>query len=234
MTTKKIAFILAGGLGKRLRPYTYIIPKPLVPIGDKPILELIINRLKLSGINQIIISTGYKSNYIKAFFGNGSDFGVTIHYVEEDAPLGTFGPVLLAKDLIGKDDYVILMNGDIYTELNFANLHNVAITNRHQLTVGYITHNETSRYGVLIIKNNLIESVVEKPSVERSVSAGIYVFRGDLLTMIPANKYFTVPDLIELLLNKNSKIGSYHITDYWMGIEYVDDLNSVINHINSH
>ncbi len=228
---RRIAFILAGGKGTRLRPYTYTIPKPLLPIGDKPILELIINQLKLSNIEEIIISIGYKSNYIKAFFGDGTNFGVQIRYVEELSPLGTCGPIGLAKQFIKEDDHVILMNGDIYTELDFSKFILHAQKMNYPLMVGYIERNEVGKFGVLNIEGGLVRSVIEKPSTEILASAGIYAIRGDILNMIPMGTYFTVPDLINLLIQNNFDVGSYRISDYWMGIEYAEDLSSVVERV---
>lgn len=225
------AFILAGGKGTRLRPYTYTIPKPLLPLGDRPILEFIIERLKLHGVDKVFISTGYKSKYIEAFFGDGRDFGVEIEYVHEDKPLGTCGPLSLIRNQIDRDEYLILMNGDIYTELDFSSLISSAKENRYELTVGYLKRTESSKFGVLQLDAGRIRGVVEKPSATVPVSSGIYVIKGTVLEHIPDNAFFTVPQLMAILIERGIPVGAYEITDYWMGIEYVEDLNSVLTRL---
>lgn len=226
------AFILAGGQGTRLRPYTYTIPKPLLPLGDRPILEFIIERLKLHGVGKVFISTGYKSKYIEAFFGDGRELGVEIEYVHEEKPLGTCGPIGLVRDRIDPDEYLILMNGDIYTELDFSKFISTAKAHQHELTVGYLRRTETSKFGVLEIDAGRIKGVIEKPTNTVPVSAGIYVFKGSLLGHIPQNTFFTVPQLMTKLIQEGIPVGAYEISDYWMGIEYVEDLNSVLARLN--
>jgi NDP-sugar pyrophosphorylase family protein len=232
MKRETTAFILAGGQGTRLRPYTYTIPKPLLPLGDRPILEFIIERLRTNGVLRIIISTGYKSRYIESFFGDGTQFGVGIHYVREQKPLGTCGPLSLARSMIDPAEYLVLMNGDIYTELDFSKFIAHARKADYELTVGYLCRTETSKFGVLSIEGGQIRGVIEKPSNTISVSSGIYVVKGSALRHVPDNQYFTVPDLISRLIEQNIPVGAYQIDDYWMGIEYVEDLNNVLKRLN--
>ena len=227
------AFILAGGEGSRLRPYTYTIPKPLLPLGDRPILEFIIERLKRHGVDTVFISTGYKSRYIQAFFGDGRDFGVQIRYVDECKPMGTCGPLSLVRGQVKDDEYLVLLNGDIYTELDFSGFVAHARNNRFELTVGFLQRTETSKFGVLQLSNGRVLGVVEKPSVTVPISSGIYVVKGSALGHIPDDTFFTVPQLITTLIARGVPVGAFEITDYWMGIEYVEALNSVLKRLNS-
>src|SRR5579862_7345263 len=143
------AVILVGGLGTRLRPYTFCIPKPLLPFGEKPILQVIIEQLKRHGIDEVILATGYQAELIHAFCGDGSKFGVEVSYIHEQQALGTAGPLGLIRDRIGPDELFILMNGDIVTDLDFAALAAFAERRDFDVTVAYTRLAYQSPYGVL-------------------------------------------------------------------------------------
>ena len=229
--SKVVAFVLAGGKGTRLRPFTYVLPKPLLPVGRRPILELIIERLGFYGVKDIIIATGYKSSYIKTFFADGRKFDVNISYVEESVALGTCGPLSLAKDILSQDDLIVLMNGDIYTELDFSALISKFRSSDYQLMVCYRVFQETSRFGELGVSGDRIISVIEKPERSSLINAGIYVLRGELIKSIPEGAFFTVPDLITSLLGKGVPVGAYKIEEFWKGIEYQQDLEEVVQRV---
>ncbi len=218
------AIVLVGGRGTRLRPLTFAVPKPLLAVGDKPILQLIIDRLKQAGCHEIILATGYLSQLIEAFCGDGSKFGVSISYIEEPQPLGTAGPVSLVRDRIGRDEFFILMNGDIVTKLNFLSLVDFAREHDYDLTVGYVDHTYQSPYGVLTIDEHEIVGITEKPEVHQCVSSGIYVLKGSTLDVIPDGECFTIPDLIQKLRFNNRPVGAYHIEEFWLGIEELYDI----------
>ena len=222
------AVILAGGLGTRLRPFTFSIPKPLLPVGDKPILEIIISQMKNAGIDDIVLATGYQSELLRAFCGDGSRLGVRMSYVHEHKPLGTAGPMALAKSHFAPDETFLLMNGDVITKLDLGAFLEAGIRNGCDLTVGYTKHVYRSPYGVLSIADGLVKGVIEKPSQEYSISAGIYCVRASALDFIPNDTFFTMPDLMQSLLAGQRNIGAYYIEDCWIGIETVEHFNEVL------
>lgn len=222
------AIILVGGVGARLRPLTFAVPKPLLAVGDKPILQLIIERLSHAGCDEILLATGYLAELIETFCGDGARFGIKIRYTRETDPLGTAGPLSLFRDHVGRDEFFILMNGDIITQLNFADIVSFGQQHDYDLTVGYVERAYKSPYGVLTIDhNNEILDIREKPEVRQLVSSGIYVVKGSALDYVPDNTYFTVPDLIGKLRACNRRIGAYHIKEYWLGIEHLDHIEQV-------
>lgn len=227
------AFILAGGRGTRFHPFSFTIPKPLMPIGEEPILLHLINRFKNEGISQFIISLGYHSELIKAYFGDGSRFGVSIRYVKEDIPLGTAGPLALIRGEVAKDEYVFLINGDIYTEMSFQKMLQAAESSGSDLFVGYVQKTEKSSFGILNIEDQAITSVTEKPERTFAISSGIYLVRGSALANIPDGKFFTVPDLMNVYMSSQRKVGAYRIDDFWMGIENVENLDEVLKRVNA-
>jgi NDP-sugar pyrophosphorylase family protein len=218
------AVVLVGGRGTRLKPLTFAIPKPLLAVGEKPILHSIIDQLRQAGCNEIILATGYLSQLIEAFCGDGSKFGVHISYIQEPQPLGTAGPVSLVRDRIAADEFFILMNGDIVTTLDFRNLIGFAEQRDYELTVGYVNHTYKSPYGVLTIGNHEIVDIAEKPEIHHCVSTGIYVLKGSALGLIPDGAFMTIPDLIQKFRLDNRPVGAYHIKDFWLGIEELGDL----------
>ena len=223
--------ILAGGKGARLRPFSFVIPKPLMPIGEDPILMHLIKSFQKHAINSFLISTGYQAELIKAYFGDGSKFGIDIKYFHEDEPLGTAGPLSLMKAEFLDDDQLFLINGDIYTELNFNNMKSQFEDNDCDILVGYVQKIQKNSFGVLNIENNHIINIVEKPDSTFLVSSGIYMLRGRVLKFIPDNTFYTMPDLINFYLNKNMKVGAYLVNEYWIGIENVENLEEVVTRL---
>lgn len=215
------AVILAGGLGQRLRPLTFSIPKPLLPVGEKPILQFIIEQLRESEIREIILSTGYHAELIEAFCGDGSKFGVAISYLRESKPLGTAGPLSLARDRIADGEFFLQMNGDILTKLCFAEFMKATRENDCALTVGYTQYIYRSPYGVLNIEEGVVKGVVEKPAHEYSISAGIYGVKSTALEFVPDDTFFTMPELVGRLLAAGRCVRAYHIKEHWMGLESI-------------
>jgi NDP-sugar pyrophosphorylase family protein len=223
------AVVLVGGLGTRLRPLTFAVPKPLLAVGDTPILQFIIEQLKTTGCREIILATGYLAELIEAFCGDGSRFGVQISYVRENEPLGTAGPLSLVRHRIARDEFFILMNGDVVTHLNFLALLHFARQHDYDLTVGYVHHTYRSPFGVLTIEDNEVVAVVEKPEMRSCISSGIYVLKGTALEYIPDGRFFTVPDLIHTLHSSQRPVGAYHIREFWLGIEDLGHIERVRN-----
>jgi len=232
MSVKDIkVVILAGGKGTRFHPFSFVIPKPLMPIGEDPILLHLINRFKKTGITQFLISTGYQAELVRAYFGNGERFGVSVKYFHEDKPLGTAGPLSLMKDEFKDDDYLFLINGDIYTELNFEEMANFAKKYEHDLVVGYVEKTEKSSFGVLDISNDQINKITEKPETTFRFSSGIYVLKGKAIRKIPNQEFFTMPDLMNSYLTEGKSVGAFQIKDFWMGIENAENLDEVLKQV---
>lgn len=226
------AVILAGGLGTRLRPLTFSIPKPLLPLGEKPILEFIFEHLRKFAIKEVILSTGYQSELIRAFCGDGSKFGVKIDYVKENKTLGTAGPLSLMRDKFSEDETFILMNGDVVTKLNFSKMVRYHSEHKCQLTIGFAEFEYKSPFGVLKIEAGRLKEILEKPSKVYDISAGIYVVNSSVLDFIPHNTFFTVPDLAKELLRFGKKVGTYKIEEFWVGIEHIDQFDEVLKELN--
>lgn len=228
------AVVLVGGLGTRLRPLTFAVPKPLLAVGEKPILQLIIEQLKKTGCHEIILATGYLAELIEAFCGDGSRFGVKISYVREERPLGTAGPLSLVRHRFAGDEFFILMNGDVITRLNFLDLLSFARRHDYDLTVGYVHYTCKSPFGVLTVENNEVVEIVEKPEARYCISSGIYTLKGSVLDYIPDGQFFTVPNLIQKLQSCYRSVGAYHIKDFWLGVEDLGHIEKVRNSLHEH
>ena len=225
------AIILAGGIGVRLRPFTFSMPKPLLPIGEKPILESIIKRLKTFGFRQFILAIGYKSKMVEAYFRDGSEFGVSIDYLVEKKPSGTAGPLAQLKEKfeIGEDESILLMNGDIVTKLNFSKFVVYHEKNDFDITIGVKKIEEKGSYGFVEVRRGVVKKIVEKPSLERTVNTGIYLIKSKAIKEIPKGKFFTMPELVNRLIAKKRPVGAYNIKEYWMGLESLQHFEEVHN-----
>lgn len=215
------AVILVGGLGKRLRPLTFSIPKPLLPIGEKPLLQIVIEQLRGFGVGEIVLATGYHAELIHAFCEDGRKFGVDITYVHEDEPLGTAGPLALVRDRLSDGEHFILMNGDILTRLDFGKMVEFAQAGGLDLTTAYTTYRYESPFGVLAVEDGRIRGIVEKPTTEYFISAGIYVLTTRAVDLVPDGAFFTMPDLMSALLERGLDVGAFPIDEFWMGLETV-------------
>jgi len=221
------AVILAGGLGERLKPFTNVLPKPLIPIsGEKTVLEIQINKLKNHGFDEIYIATNYKAELIESYLGDGSKYGVKLFYSRENKPLGTCGPLSLLKDRL--DEPFVLMNGDILTDMNFNIFFDISIRNNSPLTVVTKEIITPFAFGNVIVENEKIIHIDEKPDMRFIIIAGIYFLKTDLFKYIPDNQYFGIDELIMILIKNKISIASYFIKDYWVDIGRIDDLNNVI------
>ena len=225
------AVILAGGKGTRLRPFSFTIPKPLMPIGEDPILLHLINQFKESGVGHFLIALGYQSELIKAYFGDGSRFGVTIDYFLESEPMGTAGPLSMMREQFAKDEYFFVANGDIHTELNFQDMLDFARNQSAELTIGCKEICERSSFGVIHQDQGAVSSIVEKPEHRYSINTGIYVVKESALARIPDHSFFTMPQLAESYLSEGQKVGAYMIEEFWLGIENVENLETVMQRI---
>lgn len=226
--------ILAGGKGKRFNPFSFVIPKPLMPINQNPILMYLINSFKKYNFKNFLISTGHQAELIKAYLGTGKKLGVKVKYFNENKPLGTAGPLSKMKKEIKKNEYFFLINGDVYTELNYKKMMTFAKKGNYDMVVGFIKKKYKNSFGVLDIKNSKIKNITEKPDSLFNISSGIYIIKNTTsLNFVPKNKFFTMPNLIEKYLAKNLNVGAFNIKDYWMSIENVENLKKVGTRLNN-
>lgn len=215
------AIILAGGLGSRLKPFTEIIPKPLLPVGKKSVLEVQIERLKMFGINEIILATNYKSEYLESFFGDGERLGVKLKISKETKPLGTAGPIkLLERELY---EPFIVMNGDILSLTNYKLLYDYALSKKTLLTITIKKIITPYDFGNILFSGDYVTNITEKPKIISYALAGIYVMKPEILDLIPFDTYFGMDQLIMEMLKNDLLISKYDLKEYWLDIGRVED-----------
>jgi len=213
------AVILAGGEGRRLLPYTRVLPKPLWPVGDIPIVEILLRQLGHAGISEVILAVGYQAELIKMILGNGEQFGMKISYAYEKKPLGTAGPLRNIRRL--RDNFLVL-NGDLLTDLPFADFISFHIRNAAPATVASYRRTVKIDFGVIIEDRGKIAEYREKPSLGYEVSMGIYAFSREVLKYIPANR-FDFPELVQRLIQNGRNPSIYRFQGRWMDIGRHDD-----------
>ena len=215
------AIILAGGKGVRLAPVTDVIPKPLVPLGGRPIMEIVIRQLQRHGFRRITLAVGYMADLIQAYFGDGAKFGVKIDYSYESSPLGTVGPLALINDL---DDTFLVMNADVLTDFNYQDLLNFHKTHEGVATIGAYQRQVTIDLGVIKAEGDRrVHSYIEKPTIRHLVSMGVYVFEPQILSYIRGNGYLDFPDLVNMLLKEGQQVFYLPHNGYWLDIGRHDD-----------
>jgi NDP-mannose synthase len=224
------AVVLVGGYGTRLRPLTFSIPKPLLPVGEKPLLQIILERLRESDVSDIVLATGYHAELIHAFCGDGSRFGVQLSYVHEDEPLGTAGPLALLESLPFESDF-LLLNGDVLTTFDVRRLSDFRREGGFDLAVGYTTHLYESPFGVLTLEGSSLVGIVEKPTLEQTISAGIYAVDPGVIAYVPPRTPFTMPQLIDALLADGKRIGALEIEDIWAGLESISHFEEAVRQV---
>ena len=219
------AVILAGGKGTRLKPYTTLIPKPLVPLGDRAILEVVIAQLKKHGISDIVLTVGHMAALIEAYFGDGSKQGVSILYSKEDKPLGTSGPLGMIK---GLDSTFLVMNGDILTTLDYQALVDFHTKEEAAVTIAVHKRQVDVDFGVIKVVDGRVQGYDEKPTHEYDVSMGINVMEPRVLEFIKENEYLDFPDLIKMLIEKGEKVAAFVTDAYWLDIGRPDDYSKAV------
>ncbi len=215
------AVILAGGEGTRLAPYTHILPKPLMPIGDIPIMELLLWQMQRAGVHDIVLTVGHLSELLRAFFKEGEKWGVHISYSYEDAPLGTAGPLSLID---GLTEAFLVTNGDVMTTLDLGEL--LAFHKEQGGAATIAVHKRQVKINLGVVQmdgGNDIIGYVEKPTYDYTVSMGIYVFEPRVLHYIPHNEYLDFPDLVLKLIAAGEKVIAYPFDGYWKDLGYADD-----------
>ena len=216
------AVILAGGLGTRLKPYTTVFPKPLMPIGESPILEIIIKQLKAKGFNDITLAVGHLSELIMAFFNNGSKYGLKIEYSKEEKKLGTAGGLGLLKNKL-EDDFLV-MNGDVLTGLDFSEFLGFHKETGSIATIALNRRHVDIDFGVVELdENRTLIGYIEKPKIDYLVSMGVYAFNESILEYIPSHEYLDIPDLMKRLLSEGEKVNGFIHDGYWLDIGRPDD-----------
>ncbi len=215
--------IMAGGLGTRLRPLTEDTPKPLIPVGPKPVLETIIENFSDQGFVNIFLCLNYKGEMIRKHFGDGRRLGVNITYLQEDRRLGTAGALSLLPSK--PDEPVIVMNGDLLTKVDFVRLLDFHIRQGFMATMAMREHQQQVPYGVLKIGDGyVVQELVEKPVERYYVNAGIYILNPETLHQVPDQKFYDMPTLFNTLMSGGEKVGGFPLRDYWVDIGRVEDL----------
>ena len=215
------AVVLAGGKGTRLAPYTRILPKPLMPIGDMPILEVLLRQMKRAGIEDVVLTVGHLAHLLQTFFADGEQLGIRISYSYEDCPLGTAGPLSLIQ---GLDSTFLVTNGDVLTTLDLRSL-----LTFHKSQGGIATiavHKRQVRIDLGVVQwngHNTLSGYIEKPTYDYTVSMGVYVFEPRVMEYIPHNQYLDFPDLVLKMIAAGEKVSGYTFDGYWMDLGRPDD-----------
>jgi NDP-sugar pyrophosphorylase family protein len=209
MSKREVAVILAGGKGTRLGPYTAVFPKPLVPIAEYPIIELIVRQLVAAGFNELVFSTGHLAELIE-----------TVRFVREDRPLGTAGSLRLSDD---RPSNFLVMNGDVFTTLDFGKVFRSHVDSDAAITIA--THNKTVKIQLGVIEREEARATryIEKPTFDYEVSMGVYVYTNRAVSFIPENSYFDFPDLVKSLIAAGEYVHCHPSRDDWLDIGNPDD-----------
>jgi dTDP-glucose pyrophosphorylase/CBS domain-containing protein len=214
------AIIMAGGQGSRLRPLTEDTPKPMLPVGDRPIMEHLLEGLKASGIRQVTVTTHYKPEAIENYFGDGEDFGVQINYVSEAQPMGTGGSLALMET---PDRPFLVINGDIMTDLDFHAMLEFHQDHSAVMTIGVRPYDVQIPFGVIEAEGVEVKKLAEKPSLSLLVNAGIYLIEPTVYGYLPKSPTFDMTDVIQRLLTENQRVVSYPIEGYWLDVGRHED-----------
>jgi NDP-mannose synthase len=227
-----IAVILAGGLGSRLQPFTQAIPKPLLPVGEKSVLEIQIERLKKYGFDEIFLATNYKSAYIENFFGDGSRYGVKLTISKEDKPLGTAGPLTLLKKRLTQP--FVVMNGDILSLIDFSKFYTFALRMNTPLTIAIKKLVTPYAFGNIFFDGDYVTRIEEKPDIITYALAGIYIMKPEILKYIPTNQTSGMDMLMLKMLQQKVPIAKYEMAEYWLDIGQLSDFEKAQSIYDTH
>ena len=219
--------LMVGGLGTRLRPLTNTVPKPMLHVGGKPILETIVKKFIDSGFTNIVMCVNYKSEIIKDHFGSGEKFGVTIEYVHEDKRMGTAGALTLLKEKLTEPFFV--MNGDLLTDINFESLLDYHTINKSIATMCVREYDFQVPFGVVNLDGHDIKSIVEKPIHNFFVSAGIYMLDPQCIDLIPKDEFYDMPTLFDALITQEKNVISFPLSEYWLDIGRIEEYEKANN-----
>ncbi len=218
----KKAVILAGGLGTRLKPFTDAIPKPLLPVGEKAILELQIENLARAEFEEVILATNYKADYIERFVGDGSRYGIKVTISQERERLGTAGPLKLIEEQLQERPFLV-MNGDILTTMDMKKMYDYACQESSMFVAAIKEIIMPYAFGRISFSGNQITDIEEKPSITTYALAGIYVLKPEILRFIPKNTYYGIDMLLHYMLQNGMPIIKYDLQEYWVDIGRMDD-----------
>ena len=218
-----LALILAGGRGLRLAPYTRILPKPLLPVGETPVLAILLERLRLAGVERAVIALGYLGDLIRTYFGDGGRVGLELTYLTEEEPLGTAGPV--ARMPAQKDPFLVV-NGDILTDLPFDDLYRAHRESGAAATVAVRRHQVKLEFGLLRVEGGFLANWEEKPTLGGLISIGVYVFDPRAQSLCPKAR-IEMPELINRLLAAEHRVSVYESTAFWRDLGLLEDYKSV-------
>jgi dTDP-glucose pyrophosphorylase/CBS domain-containing protein len=224
------AVIMAGGQGSRLRPLTENTPKPMLPVGDRPLLEHLVNQIHDSGIRKVNITTHYHREKIQDHFGDGESFDIDIEYVSEKEPLGTAGALRLLKERQG---HILVINGDILTNVNFRAMVDFHQDHQAGATIGVTTCEVPIPFGVIETKGSQVTRITEKPTYRYFVNAGIYVLDPKVIDIIPAEGRTDMTELVELLIERDIRVVSFPITEYWLDVGRLEDFEKAQEDLSS-
>ena len=213
--------LMVGGLGTRLQPLTENTPKPMLEVGNKPILQTIVEKFAEYGYTNIVMCINYKAHVIKDFFGDGAQFGVSINYISEEKRMGTAGALSLLNHKMKEPFFV--MNGDLLTNINFEHLHDFHLSNNSVGTMCVRDYDLQVPFGVVSTENTKILSIDEKPVQKFFVNAGIYMLNPEVLDYIPKNKFYDMPTLFNKLISENEKVISFPLREYWLDVGQIDE-----------
>lgn len=234
--------ILAGGKGTRLAPFTSVLPKPLMPLGDRPILDVLLQQLRAQGWREATLAVGHMADLIRAYCGTGERYGIDLRYVQETTPLGTVGPLAFLPESV-RSERLIVMNGDLLTSLRFGDLVASHAESGAVLTIAVMRRPIKVEFGVLELGDSLgaaraITSYREKPEIESTVSMGVYVFEPEALDYITPGKQLDIPALIGRLLDDGRRVAGYPFEGYWLDIgrhsdyqQAIDDFERIRDHL---
>ncbi|MCX6056668.1 MAG: nucleotidyltransferase family protein [Chloroflexi bacterium] len=209
------AVIMAGGFGSRLQPFTAQTPKPMLPVGGRPVMEVILEKLRLAGIQKINVTTHYLPEKITEHFGDGKDFGVELSYVNEEEPLGTGGALGLLPQPTGP---ILVVNGDVLTQVNYRAMLAFHKENLADMTVAVRQYEFEIPYGVVECDGVRIKALREKPRIEHFINAGIYLLSPSVYDYIPSGKHFNMTDLIQWLIDAGRIVVSFPVNEYWLDV----------------
>jgi len=225
------AVILAGGKGTRLAPYTTVLPKPLMPIGEMPILEIVIRQLARHGFNDLTLAVGYLAELLMAYCGDGSKFGVKLEYSKEEQPLGTAGPISLIPNL--KETFLV-MNGDLLTTIDYSAMWKYHKERGAIATLASYRREVKIDLGVIESEDGWVKDYIEKPTYHYAVSTGIYIFEPDVLMHVEKGQRLDLPELVLRLMRAGQKVNIYNFDGYWLDIGRHDDYDSAIEEFSAH
>jgi NDP-sugar pyrophosphorylase family protein len=212
--------ILAGGTGTRLRPYTTVLPKPLMPIGDMPVLEILLRRLAAAGYVRVNLAVGHLAELIEAYFGDGGRFGLELSYWREVQPLGTAGPL---AEMELESDRVLVMNGDLLTTLGFAPFVDGHLASGAAATIAVLTREVPIDFGVVHLDGDEVASFEEKPVITYEVSMGVYLFEQRVVELIPRGSRYDFPELLGAVLELGWPVHAHRSSDFWLDIGRIED-----------